>query len=827
MMVDSMALLIGLCLNLMLLLTLVFLASSLWTWLERTSRPVSGVVHGVLFGSITLIGMLLPIQVTPGVVITGQVLLPAMAGLFGGPIAALLAAGLAILYRFAQGGSGALAGSGAIASGALLGALVAWRWGRRVCSFGARAFLLFGAVLAAGSLLWVLALPGPLVLPTLRLLLLPVGTLYPLGSLVFGTFFAQELSRHSVTAALRRSEYLYRTLARNIPNAAVFLFDHDLRYLVAEGRGLTTIFHMPADVSGKTIWEVLAPDICAVVEPWYRAALAGATTQTEYTYRDRHILIQVIPVINDQGTVTAGLALGMDITQHKAAEAQLGQQAQLLDLASDGIFVHFLPSGTISFWNQGAAAMYGWSREEALGKHPYTLLQTQFPVPLAELEATLAQTGEWQGELRQTTRHGRELVVLGRWVVQRDARGQPLAVLEINRDITARKQLEAQLFQMQKIESIGQLAGGIAHDFNNLLTAITGYTEMALDELSPDSPAREELYEIERVAGRATALTRQLLIFARRQMIEPQVVWLNELVLEVEKLLRRLLDADITLAVRLAPDLWHARVDPGQLTQVLVNLVVNARDAMPQGGQLAIETANVTLDPRSAHGHLDVPAGAYVQIAVSDTGTGMPPEVQTHLFEPFFTTKEPGKGTGLGLSTCYGIVKQHGGTIWVYSEVGKGTVMKVYLPRSGEAEPAPAPHAAGGALPCGGETVLVAEDEVTVRGLVVRTLRGGGYTVLEASNGAEALRLAHAHAPGVIHLLLTDVVMPELGGIALAEQLRAIYPDLKMLFMSGYTGHTTIPNEHLREGSSFLQKPFTTAALVQTVRHVLDGGSRC
>jgi two-component system cell cycle sensor histidine kinase/response regulator CckA len=401
-----------------------------------------------------------------------------------------------------------------------------------------------------------------------------------------------------------------------------------------------------------------------------------------------------------------------------------------------------------------------------------------------------------------------------------DAQGQIIGLVGINRDITARKRLEAQFLQAQKMEGIGRLAGGVAHDFNNLLTAIIGYAELARDGLDPTNPLHSDLEAILQAANRATTLTHQLLVFARKQILEPKVLQLNELVLNLDKLLRRLIGEDIELVALTAPDLWSVKADANQIEQVLLNLAINARDAMPQGGKLTIETANVELDAAYSHQHVGVIAGSHVMLAVSDTGVGMTPEVQAQVFEPFFTTKEAGKGTGLGLATCYGIVKQHGGHISIYSEVAHGTTFKVYLPRTTEVDDSRLTDALPETMLAGTETVLLVEDALAVRQLAARVLRQLGYTVLEASDGVEALRVAGEHL-GAIDLLLTDVVLPQLGGTVLAERLRGTYPRLKVLFMSGYTDQTVIHHSLLEPGVAFMQKPFAPVVLARKVREVL------
>lgn len=390
--------------------------------------------------------------------------------------------------------------------------------------------------------------------------------------------------------------------------------------------------------------------------------------------------------------------------------------------------------------------------------------------------------------------------------------------------IIERKRLEAQLLQAQKIESVGRLAGGVAHDINNVLTAIIGYAELAIEASDPETPIYNDLEEILKVSRSATSIIRQLLAFSRQQMIEPRIFDLNGLIRDLGKLLMRLIGEDIELTLQLAPTLGLIKADPGQMEQVLVNLVVNARDAMPDGGKLMIETSDIALDQDYARQHIGVNVGCYVLLSVSDTGVGMSEAVMSHMFEPFFTTKGPGKGTGLGLATCYGIVKQSGGHIWVYSEPGHGTTIKIYLPHADA--PAEAPHqhdAAPDTLQYGAETILLVEDEQAIRDLVARVLRRQGYTVLEATNGAEALLVAAAYEDKPIDLLLTDVVMPQLGGQTLAAQLQGQYPGLKALFMSGYTGGAMINHSRFDPGIAFLQKPFSPTALAHKVRSVLDG----
>jgi PAS domain S-box-containing protein len=391
-------------------------------------------------------------------------------------------------------------------------------------------------------------------------------------------------------------------------------------------------------------------------------------------------------------------------------------------------------------------------------------------------------------------------------------------------DVTERKALEQQLRQSQKMEAIGRLAGGIAHDFNNLLMVISGYSEFLLERLGPDPALRGPAKEISTAAERATSLTRQLLAFSRKQMLAPKVLDLNAVVTENLKMLTRLIGEDIDLVMIPGPELGAVKADPGQIEQVILNLAVNARDAMPHGGRLTIETSNVALDEAYARLHAPVQPGDYTMLAITDTGVGMDGDTQSHIFEPFFTTKGT-KGTGLGLSTVYGIVKQSGGYIWVYSEPSKGTSFKIYMPHVTVEEVAAVeqPAAAAAAAPAEAprETVLVVEDEVNLRRLTHQFLENQGYTVLEAADGAAAVQICVAHQ-GTIHLLLTDVIMPGMNGRELAQRVSEIRPNMKVLYMSGYTENAIGHNGTLDAGITLLQKPFTLHALKAKVREVLD-----
>ena len=479
----------------------------------------------------------------------------------------------------------------------------------------------------------------------------------------------------------------------------------------------------------------------------------------------------------------------------------------LLDNAHDAIAI-LTPEGIVREMNQRWSAILGRPREDLLGLRlrdfvPVREPDEREPTPTAEV-----------------SRADGTVAVIAFSSTEIDIAGERL-VMMVGRDVTEQRKLEHQLRQAQKLEAIGHLAGGVAHDFNNVLTAILGFAELLTEELPPDSPGRADLFEIKRAGERAAALTRQLLAFSRRQILQPVVLDVNQRIRDLELMLRRVISEDIDLNVTLAAAVAQVRMDTTQFEQILVNLVVNAGDAMPRGGALTIETRNVTLDEHYRQHHFPVRPGAYVLIAVSDTGIGMDVSTRERIFEPFFTTKEVGKGTGLGLATVHGIVKQSGGDIWVYSEPGRGTTFKIYLPQVVHPAQVAAERTAAGDLARGTETVLLVEDDQAVRRLARVTLERAGYTVLHAAHPKEAVRV-DAESGVHIDLLLSDVVMPESDGPLLFDRLSPRHAGLRVLYISGYADEAIVRHGILVEGTPFLQKPFTPHALARKVRDVLD-----
>ncbi|MCC6229245.1 MAG: response regulator [Phycisphaerales bacterium] len=524
------------------------------------------------------------------------------------------------------------------------------------------------------------------------------------------------------------------------------------------------------------------------------------------------------------------LVMLIDITDHPAAESRAASELRLqriVESAMDGI-ITIDQRGHVVMFNAAAEKMFGVPAAQAIGvsldRFIPSRTRDQHPSFIKAFGAAGVTTRSMGhlGAVAGVRADGTEFPIEAS-ISHAQSDGQHYYTV-ILRDIAERKRLEAQLLQAQKMEGVGRLAGGIAHDFNNLIMAIFNYLALASRKLGVDHPVAPMLAQANQAAQRAADLTRQLLTFARKQIVAPRVLSPREVAAGLSPMLRRLIGEDVTLRTAFADDTGMVRADHAQLEQVLVNLVINARDAMPSGGTLTLETHNTVLDEAFCRSRVEVTPGEYVVFAVTDTGVGMTPEVQRHIFEPFFTTKPAGKGTGLGLAMCQGIVKQAGGHIGVYSEVGRGTSVRVYLPRvyanasPTGAAPVPKPP------PRGSETILIAEDSALVRELVAEELRNAGYTVLSAESGPEALKIAAAH-PGTIDVLLTDVVMPDMSGVQLAEKL-AESRSLAVIYMSGYTEETITHHGVDPERVTFIAKPFMSDTLLHLVRRVIGAGAK-
>jgi PAS domain S-box-containing protein len=639
--------------------------------------------------------------------------------------------------------------------------------------------------------------------------------------------------------AMRESEEKFRDLYDHAP-VGYHEYDKEGRITKVNRTDLEMLGYTSEELIGQPIWKLNVGE--EIVREQVLAKLAGALPpgqNLERIYKKKDgtifpVLIQDRLTLDEKGQISGIRCTIQDITEHKQSEEALRQSEEryrtILENIEDGYYEVDLP-GNFTFFNDSLCRMLGYSRDELIGMGNDRYTDQENRKKLFQAFNRVYRTGEpvkgfdWE----VIRKDGRKLYGEVSVSLIRSSTGEPVGFRGIARDITERKRaekemaaLQEQLTQSQKMEAVGRLAGGIAHDFNNLLTVIKGYTQLSLLDLKENNPLWENIQEIQKATERAANLTRQLLAFSRRQILDPKVLDLNSLLRDTEKMLRRMIGEDIELVTRLSEGLGKVKIDPGQIEQVVLNLAVNARDAMPSGGKLTIETANAQSDEGYALTHLGLTPGHYVRLSVSDTGVGMSREVQEKAFDPFFTTKEKGKGTGLGLSTVHGIVTQSGGKIWVYSDPGHGTTFKIYFPTiegeldtlDGRNEPDSSPR--------GSETVLLVEDESSVRDLANRLLKQQGYRVLEAANGEEALRLAQETVGERIHLLLTDVVLPQMSGKELADQLKTFRPDLKVLYTSGYTDFAVVHHGVLNSGTHFLQKPFSLKTLSQKVREALD-----
>jgi two-component system, cell cycle sensor histidine kinase and response regulator CckA len=538
-----------------------------------------------------------------------------------------------------------------------------------------------------------------------------------------------------------------------------------------------------------------------------------------------YIALSVSPIRDSSGRVVGASSIKRDITAQKRTEAALQAEsdrsrhlAQALEVSQS--MMHDV-DGRITYWSSGSARLYGYPGSEALGRISHELLKTEFPIPLDEISATLRANGRWEGELVHVAKDGRRVHSASQWVLRRGRGEEPSSIIEVNTDVTAQRLVEERVRQTERMEVVGQLAGGVAHEANNQMTVILGAASFLLGRTDLPDTSRKDLEYIREAAERTSAITAQLLAFSRRQIVQARVFDLDELVEGLEGVLRRALGERSTLVLQLRAD-CRVKADPGQLTQVLLNLVLNARDAMPLGGRVTIETRVTELTEAYAAERpgIAIRPGPYAVLSVSDTGHGMGPDTLSHLFEPFYTTKPVGKGTGLGLATVYGIVKQSGGYVWAYSEVGQGTTFKVYLPLDSElAAIAVAPIAPAHAA---GETVLLVEDEPAVRMMTSRALQEYGYGVVEASGGHQALGILE-RSDTRVDLMVTDVILAGMDGPELARRATELRPALPVLFISGYTDDEIVRRGLLHAGQPFLQKPFTPEALGAEIAGLLKG----
>jgi two-component system cell cycle sensor histidine kinase/response regulator CckA len=553
------------------------------------------------------------------------------------------------------------------------------------------------------------------------------------------------------------------------------------------------------------------------------------------TIRDREgkeVLVQTdkVPVCDQAGKVTGIVVMCQDITERNRAEEALRLLNSAVVQSREAILITDaaldLPGPKIVFVNPAFTQMTGYTAAEAIGRTPRILQGSRTDkTVLNRLRQNLERGEVFEGEVINYRKDGKEFDLEWQITPLRDTSGKITHFLAIQRDITTRKRFEAQLFQSQKMETVGKLAGGVAHEFNSIMTAIIGQSEFLLDDLPAGSPLGKNALEIRRAAGRAATLTRQLLAYGRKQLLQPENLDLNQVIGSMEGMFHHLMGGNVDMQIVPGHALQSVQADAGQIEQVIMNMAINARDAMPNGGKLMLETANISIDEESVGRYPEMKPGDYVMLAITDTGLGMSPEVKARAFEPFFSTKEVGRGTGLGLSTCYGIIKQSGGHISVYSEPARGATFKIYLPQVERPTRIPIQRLDAPDLPRGTETVLLVEDDPALREMASILLRRLGYTVLAAANGMEALSLKQQRDIGHIDLLFTDIVMPHMSGKELSERVQAVYPQTKVLFTSAYTENAILHQGVLNKGLALLQKPFTPSALAHKLRAVLDQSS--
>jgi PAS domain S-box-containing protein len=639
------------------------------------------------------------------------------------------------------------------------------------------------------------------------------------------TQIALVIERKYAEQQLANSEAKYRLLFEVNPEP-MWVYDYDrYRILAANRAAVVSYGYTETELADMTVYDLHPRSEHAALDELLGQPRSGATTRVGFHHRKKDgtlIEVEILADSIDFEGRPARLVLSRDVTQRRQLERQLQENEQkyrmLFEANAEAMYVYDLETYRFLAVNQAAIARYGYTREEFLAR---TVFDLRPPEEAEKLRAYLRAHPRVSETTSGWIHRRKDGSLLEAEVVAHTIDfGGRLANLVLARNVTEQRRLEAQLRQAQKMEAVGRLAGGIAHDFNNLLTAILGSAQLALREVEPSHAVRQDLEEIRRAGLRAAELTRQLLAYSRRQVVAPKVIDINDVVRNLESMLRRLIREDIDLVLELAPHPLAVKSDVGQLDQVVLNLVVNARDAMTERGRITVRTGAASLGAQQPGNEPPAPPGAYVHIAVADTGSGLTPEARAHLFEPFFTTKELGKGTGLGLATVYGIVKQNGGFIYVDSAPGQGTTVRVYLPLS--TEPLPGADAALSAPPPSGgsETVLLVEDEAAVRQFARRALESSGYCVLSAGDGAEALALASRH-PGPIHVLLTDVVMPGMGGPELARRLSLLRPTLRVLYCSGYTDDASLRDGVRESGTAFLQKPFAPEDLIHKIREVL------
>ena len=821
--------------NLALLISLTFFYGLLIRKFQLYRGAAKSAVEGALFGAIAILGMQLPMHVAPGIIVDGRTVIVMLAGSFAGPVAGLVAGALVSGFRFYLGGVGALAGIGAIASALAVGLVFRSRFFVEPAEIKARHLLAMALPMTAISLAWIFALPGSIdALPLLSRISLPVGIMYPLTALLLGLMLAQEHRRLRLVERLRENEERFRDFAE-FSSDWFWETDAGGRLIWQSDRGGSTDGLTFDLVQGMTRPEIAGAEMSE--EDWrpYQQALQAHTDIRDFEYRypgrdgkSRLVVLSGHALFDESGAYIGHRGTATDYTERRHVEKSALEAKAQLDSA-----IQSFSDGFVLF---DADDRFVLANDYYLDAHP---MIRKIQVPGTKIETVvreLAEVGFYGNAPDQIERTIAERLEKyhagatfeycmddGRWIQMNQFRTRDGGQALVRIDITELKSMEHRLANAQKMEAVGQLTGGIAHDFNNLLAVMIGNAEMLKLNTAGDDKNRQSIEAIIRSAERGAALTSRLLAFSRQQPLSPSAVDVAELIVGLEDMFRRTLGETIELRVAAVPGLWPALTDPHQFENALLNLAINARDAMPTGGELVIESANVTLGAAFAGQQEELTPGDYIKVAVSDTGSGMAPETLEKIFEPFFTTKDVGQGSGLGLSMVYGFAKQSQGHVTIDSEVGAGTTVNLYLPRSLESMAEKGGGDATATHKAGLERILVVEDDASVRLVPVSILRSQGYEVAEAANGREAIGLLQDDPP--FDLLFTDVILPGgMNGVEIAEQARRLQPGISVLFTTGYAESTVAVRGKLDAAATLVHKPYRQAELLEKVRALLDDG---
>ena len=815
--------------NITLLVSLGVLIHFLSARVEHRRR-LFGLLAGFFFGLTAIAGMMTPLRFAPGVIYDGRSIIISLAGFFGGPLTALVSVFMAGAFRLHIGGAGAWVGVGVIAEAALIGSVHFYlrlrdkKWEKItllwVSSFMVHILMILLQLALPGGMGWDVAKRvGPLVL-----------LLYPPAFVIMASVFLESWKKRSLERKLAKEEEKYRLVTENVSDG-VWTYDlKEKRYTYVSPAALRMFGYTLEEALEVKVEDHIPGDMLKpFMEKIYKDAEAGGFESGQYVFecpqkrKDGSLIWTEISASfakDKKGVPATLIGVTRDITKRKEEENKHALLLRAIEQAGESIMITDR-EGFIQYVNPAFETVTGYTAREALGRKPSFLKGGTRDHEFYEaMWDALTHGRTWQGMMVNKKRDGTLFTEKGviSPIIEED--GVISSYVAVKQDVTRELALEEEYRQAHKMEAVGHLAGGIAHDFNNILQVVLGYAQLLAGHSHEGDKSAEYINEIIKGAERASALTKQLLAFSRRQVMEPRVLQLNELVKNLLNMLQRIIGEHIRLEWIPGAHLGSVYADSAMLEQVLMNLVVNARDAMPDGGTLILETQNVLIDTAYCSQHLWATPGRFVLLSVTDTGVGMDKETLEMVFEPFFTTKSEGKGTGLGLSTVFGIVKQHQGMITAYSEPGRGSTFKVYLPLT-ERKAASVGPLIQGPVTGGDETLLVAEDDSAVRKMAVSVLTEAGYNVLSAQNGKEALEIFTKYSEAV-SLLLLDVVMPQKNGYEVWEEVRKKNPDIPVLFTSGYSKNAIHTDFILHKGLSLIQKPYGPEELLRSVRRLLD-----